>query len=186
MQPTHSTVDPTEPIVSRVLREAARYLTRHGWVRGSYYDQAATVFTPPACLVGAIGIVCYGGPVDAPAQHFEAPEWEAFEAAVAFLDRYLHRHRFADTAYDFNDAPGRKVEEVVGALAIAADAWDARNLRCPECGDAAYTRPPTDWHMPAWYPVPRFSHWDGTALCPVYGPEGIVPAEPVLTDDGAS
>ncbi len=49
------------------LRATALYLDRHGWCQGSYYDATAVCFTPAACLVGAIGMVCYGGPVDAPA-----------------------------------------------------------------------------------------------------------------------
>ncbi|WP_449369304.1 DUF6197 family protein, partial [Actinoplanes awajinensis] len=60
---------------STVLRSAALYLERHGWIQGSYYDATSGVFTPPACTVGAIGMVCYGGPVDAPAQMFDDPHW---------------------------------------------------------------------------------------------------------------
>src|SRR5256885_13019108 len=91
--PTTSTSTAPMTVVSRTLRDAGSYLTRHGWVQGSYYDQTAQGFTPAACLVGAIGSVCYGGPVDAPAQHFHAPGFAEFEAAVAFLDRYLSRRR---------------------------------------------------------------------------------------------
>src|SRR5262249_43674072 len=37
--------------VSSVLRSAATYLDRHGWIQGAYYDATATCFTPSACLV---------------------------------------------------------------------------------------------------------------------------------------
>ncbi len=122
--------------VSTILRAAATYLDRHGWVQGAYYDGTAVVFTPPACLVGAIGLVCYGGPVDAPAQHFDDPGFAEFEAAVAYLDRYLS-DRFPvraggegfATAYDFNDAKGRTEAEVVWTLVEAADDWERDHPR---------------------------------------------------------
>ena len=82
---------PFPAATARTLRDAALYLTRHGWVQGAQYDQTAVCFTPAACLVGAIGMVCYGGPVEAPAQHFGTPEFDAFEAAVSYLDGYLSR-----------------------------------------------------------------------------------------------
>jgi len=180
MQPTHAPV--TEPMVTpaRVLRDAAVYLSRHGWVQGSYYDQSASVFTPAACVVGAIAMVCYGGPVEAPAQHFDAPEWAEFEAAVTQLDRYLTGHTDADCAYGFNDVPGRTAREVIDTLSAAADSWDLLHVRCPGCGEPAYSRPPTDWHLPAWYPVPAYSHREGDPLCPVSGPDGATPADPTI------
>jgi hypothetical protein len=113
---------------AQTLRAAARYLQLHGWIQGAYYDPTATVFTPAACVVGAIGMVCFGGPVDAPAQHFDDPGFPDFEAAVAFLDLYLvWRFRSNVTAYDFNDAWGREREAVLGMVYDAASEWDRRN-----------------------------------------------------------
>jgi hypothetical protein len=123
------TVTPTAtPTVTpaQTLRAAARYLQLHGWIQGAYYDPTATVFTPAACVVGAIGMVCFGGPVDAPAQHFDDPGFPDFEAAVAYLDRYLIE-RFHVCVYDFNDAWGRTEADVIFALDEAADAWERRN-----------------------------------------------------------
>jgi hypothetical protein len=117
--------DADRAAVAATLRSTALYLDRHGWIQGAYYDQTATVFTPAACLVGAIAMVCYGGPVDAPAQHFEDPGFAEFEAAVAYLDRYLMA-RFDDddgfpvVTYTFNDARGRTADEVKSALRAAA------------------------------------------------------------------
>lgn len=108
---------------ARTLRCAAWYLARYGWIQGAYYDQSATVFTPAACVVGAIAVVCYGGPVETPTQHFEAPGFTEFEAAITFLDCYLV-DREGVTAYGFNDAKGRTVQDVRRALNEAADEWD--------------------------------------------------------------
>ncbi len=110
--------------VGSVLRQAARYLARHGWVQGAYYDQAATVFTPAACTVGAIGTVCYGGPVEAPAQMFTEPEFEYFEAALAWLDGFVFLTYGFESSYDFNDEPGQTRDDVVRVLGEAAGAWD--------------------------------------------------------------
>jgi hypothetical protein len=51
-------------------------------------------------------------------------------------------------------------------------------LVCPECGDPARAVPPQEWPLAGWAPRPRFSHHDGTPLCPVVGPDGYTPAEP--------
>jgi hypothetical protein len=104
----------------RVLRSAALYLERHGWIQGAYYDATEGVFTPAACLVGAIGMVCYGGPVDAPAQHFDDPGFLDFEEAVLHLDRFLLVEDGSES-YEFNDAKGRRVEDVTHVLRQAAD-----------------------------------------------------------------
>ncbi|WP_143234409.1 DUF6197 family protein [Paractinoplanes atraurantiacus] len=102
-----------------VLRLAARYLERHGWIQGAYYDATTGVFTPPADMAGAIGMVCYGGPVDAPSQHFDDPGFLDFEQAVLHLDRWLLVHD-GTQSYEFNDAHGRRVEDVIAVLREAA------------------------------------------------------------------
>jgi hypothetical protein len=103
----------------QVLRSAALYLERHGWIQGAYYDSTSAGFTPPACLVGAIGMVCYGGPCEAPAQHFDDPGFLDFEQAVLHLDRYLLVEDGSES-YAFNDATGRRVEDVTHVLRDAA------------------------------------------------------------------
>ncbi|MBG0567916.1 hypothetical protein I4J89_41400 [Actinoplanes sp. NEAU-A11] len=105
--------------MAQVLRSAALYLERHGWIQGCYYDGTTGVFTPPACLVGAIGMVCYGGPVDAPAEHRTDPGYPDFEQAVLHLDRYLLVEDGSES-YEFNDARGRTLEQVTHVLRDAA------------------------------------------------------------------
>src|SRR4051812_31112411 len=120
MQATH---DPVTPTVTpdRVLRNAATYLDRHGWIQGAYYDLAATVFTPAACTVGALGMVCYGGPVDAPALNDTDPNWPNFICAQDFLDEYISATTGdADSVYSYNDTPGRTRDQVVAMLTRAA------------------------------------------------------------------
>jgi hypothetical protein len=103
-----------------VLRAAATYLERYGWIQGAYYDATSQTFTPAACMVGAIGMVCYGGPVDAPAQMFDDPGFLDFEEAVLHLDRFLLVEDGSES-YEFNDAKGRQVDDVCRVLRQAAD-----------------------------------------------------------------
>ena len=115
--------------IARTLRDTALYLTRHGWCQGAYYDATGGSFTPPACLVGALGIVCYGGPVDAPALNDADPGFADFDEAVTFLGRFLGvRHR--SDVYSFNDAHGRTKDDVLRALELAAKLAEQP---APEC-----------------------------------------------------
>ena len=103
-----------------VLKSAATYLERHGWIQGAYYDATAVIFTPAADMVGAIAMACYGGPVEAPAQHFTDPGFLDFEEAVLHLDRYLLVYD-GSVSYEFNDAKGRQFTDVLRVLRQAAD-----------------------------------------------------------------
>lgn len=52
------------------------------------------------------------------------------------------------------------------------------NASCPECGEHVVPVPPLNWITPG--EVPGWTHAsDGTALCPVVGPAGYRPAQPV-------
>jgi hypothetical protein len=117
--PVDLVAETDDETTGRVLRSAALYLERHGWIQGTYYDATSGSFTPPACMVGAIGMVCYGGPVDAPAQHFDDPGFLDFEAAVLHLDRYLLAEDGSES-YEFNDAKGRAAWHVIQVLEDAA------------------------------------------------------------------
>jgi hypothetical protein len=123
--PTFVRTDPAAELVTpaTTLRAAAMYLDQHGWCQGGYYEQTGRGIMPAACTVGAIGMVCYGSQVDAPAQHFDHPGWGDFETAVADIDRYLIVEHDLDV-YSFNDAKGRTAEQVTAALRQAADEWD--------------------------------------------------------------
>jgi hypothetical protein len=88
---------------ARTLRDAARYLERHGWIQGAYYDLASTAFTPSACMVGALAFVCYDGPVDCPMFLFDVPGFDGpgrlrrrprFGVYGVRLQRRQRPHRF--------------------------------------------------------------------------------------------
>ena len=117
--PVDVVTETDDDTTTRVLCSAATYLDRHGWIQGAYYDSVSGSFTPPACMVGAIGMVCYGGPVEAPAQHFDDPGFLDFEQAVLHLDRYLLVENSSES-YEFNDARGRRAEDVTRVLRDAA------------------------------------------------------------------
>jgi hypothetical protein len=119
--------------VAAHLRDAVAYLDRHGSVQGSYYDLASEVFTPAACMVGAIAIVCYGGPVEAPAQLFDQPGHAQFTQAVDWLDSCINA-RWGLCAYEFNDTDTRTLTEVGTELLYAAS-----RAELPGCG------PVFDW-----------------------------------------
>ncbi|MGW5557594.1 hypothetical protein ACWER9_10270 [Micromonospora sp. NPDC003944] len=53
------------------------------------------------------------------------------------------------------------------------------SLRCPECKEPARLVPPRDWPLNGFAACPGASHTDGTPLCPVPGPNGSQPADPV-------
>ena len=125
MQPTHTPAAPTSATSpARTLRNAAAYLRRHGWIQGAYYDPAATGFTPAACTVGAIAMVCYGRPVGAPAQMSDRPGFDEFEAAVSYLDQMLKDTYGQDDVYTWNDDRARTAEDVLVVLTTVADACD--------------------------------------------------------------
>jgi len=131
MQPTQNTAllaeHPAPAALSEnpaiTLRAAARYLVRHGWIQGAYYDASTGSFTPAACMVGAIAHVCYGGPCETPGEMFGFPGFDEYETAITWLDRYL-LDTYGDIAYGFNDTRGRTRIGVLVALQGAAGAWD--------------------------------------------------------------
>lgn len=130
MQPTQHPVTGSTVTPARTLRDTALYLARYGWIQGAYYDASGGSFTPPACLVGAIGMVCYGGPVDAPAHNYDDPGFGDFEPALAWLERHLADVHDIGDAFRFNDAKGRTAEQVIAVLNAAAERWE--ETHCPQ------------------------------------------------------
>jgi hypothetical protein len=122
MQPTHIPVAPERAAgVTRTLLDAATYLRRYGWIQGAYYDCDTPGANPAACTVGAIAMVCYGSPVQAPALMFEHPGFARFEAAVSYLDSTLRDECDQESVYTWNDDRDRTVGDVLHMLSEAAE-----------------------------------------------------------------
>lgn len=128
--------------LAQFLREAARYLGRHGWCQSDTYEGIAIPdqmwpsevdnpfeVWPPADATGAIGIAVYGyahaNPHDPAHQR-----WSVFEQTYDVLWDYLYEH---DPFYrdvpdadlsEWNDQPDQTAEAVINALNGAADGWE--------------------------------------------------------------
>ncbi|HEX2771489.1 MAG TPA: hypothetical protein VHN18_03545, partial [Micromonosporaceae bacterium] len=136
MQATHTppTTAPADPgrageRPSRLLRDAALYLRRHGWTQGSYYAHHNTP-TPRACVMGALAMAVFGQPF--PTAPYTQPEWADYKAAEDALLTHLDGIYLSagDDSYpdpglgDWNDQPPRTADQVIAALLAAADAYD--------------------------------------------------------------
>jgi hypothetical protein len=134
MHPTHHPpihrTDASAPAL--ILRDAAWYLTRHGWTQGLMYTDPARP-TPAACAVGAIKMAVCGDPLaDLTGDH--ADDYEAaLEAFAGHLDRVFYVWGVtdlgdpaapADVIADWNDHRDRTADQVIAALRAAADACD--------------------------------------------------------------
>jgi hypothetical protein len=69
-------------------------------------------------------MVCYGRAVPAPAQMFDRPGFDEFEAAVSYLDQMLKDTYGQDDVYTWNDDKHRSSEDVLDVLAEVADTCD--------------------------------------------------------------
>lgn len=140
MHPTHkpaTTTDQPEPGWSPAdtLRAVATYLQRHGWTQGAYYASISPpLVMPSACVLGAFGMVLHGEPLDNP-EAVWLPEAAAYQAArTVLLDHLVDADNLGVYCLgDWNDTPGRTVEQIISACRNAADAYD----RAHHTGSAA-------------------------------------------------
>jgi hypothetical protein len=118
-----------------LLRGAALYLTRHGWVQGDFFDLLHEASFPPACSLGAINICAHGRPILGSDDTAEDPNTDAAIRAMRVLAAYLDpeygdaecaalKVSAIDIVSGWNDFDGRTLAEVVEALNDAADEWD--------------------------------------------------------------
>jgi hypothetical protein len=127
---TNPTINP-----ARVLRDAACYLDRNGWIRGALFadDQA---LEPAACAMGAIAYVVTGHPIDVFNRYTVAStdEYDAVVATASVLAQHLDRRglicftgEYPEVGVeDWNDRSYRCEFEVVEELLWAAD-WYEHN-----------------------------------------------------------
>lgn len=113
------------PNAPQILRAAADILERNGWIQCAY-------FTPlpdrelkdcPVCAVGAINIALHTSP------HVTYEPGMRTWDYVTLVDEFLDEVNLPD----WNDEPGRTIDEVTAALRDCADELDAREAKA---GDA--------------------------------------------------
>lgn len=111
---------------AQTLRAVALYLEQHGWTQEAYYGSGPDL-TPSACVLGGIGIVVHGEPVDNP-ESSDLPGHSAFQAARRTLRNSLWEAEQIDSDWDsvgwWNDVLNRTAEQVIQACRDAADAYD--------------------------------------------------------------
>jgi hypothetical protein len=125
-------VDTTGMTPAELLRGAALYLTRHGWLQGDFFDLLDQAAFPPACAMGAINICAHGRPIlgsddGADDAHTDAAI-TAMRVLAASLDVDYASGDTSVSAIDivsgWNDDHSRTLDEVITALTDAADDWD--------------------------------------------------------------
>jgi hypothetical protein len=110
------------PSPADILRNAATYLTRHGWTQGAFYANLHQL-SPPACALGAIAIIANGEVRHDPIVEDDTdPCWRAVKALCEYLYGYetLAFGYYVDT---WNDHENRTVDQVTRVLNNAADQW---------------------------------------------------------------
>jgi hypothetical protein len=113
-----------------VLRGAAAYLRRHGWIKGTIFDLLSPEPFPPACAIGAINMATYGRCIISADDHTDDPEADQVIRALRVFASTLDpdydpfETSAVDLIGDWNDQPGRTRTDVVEALTAAADDWD--------------------------------------------------------------
>jgi hypothetical protein len=128
MQPIHHLPTDVDRTPADVLRGAALYLQLHGWTQSVMYAANLPIVTPPACAIGAIGMVAFGE--RATTALVDRAEWRDYQRATNALADYLYT--VDGTEEDFsvgawNDTPGRSAGQVIAALNAAADEWEAQH-----------------------------------------------------------
>ena len=115
-----------------LLRAAAHYLNRYGWMRGEFFDLLADVAFPRACALGAINICAHGRPILCSDDGSQDADSDAAITAMrilaAWLDVDYANGNTAVSAIDivsgFNDDPDTTDTDAINALTEAADDWD--------------------------------------------------------------
>ncbi|WP_438862107.1 DUF6197 family protein [Paractinoplanes aksuensis] len=125
-----------------LLRGAAQYLTRYGWLQGDFFDLLAEANFPPACSLGAIKFAAYGRPfldsdnflsdIDPVDDQLADNAIRAMRVLASHLcpeyeniDSFAYQVSAIDVVAGWNDEDGRTLTEVIEALNDAANDWEA-------------------------------------------------------------
>ncbi len=125
-------LDLVDPVLTPavLLRGAALYLQRHGWIRGEFFDLLTEAAFPPACSLGAINICAHGRPILCSDDGSQDTDTDAAITAMRVLAATLDpdygtgETSAIDIVSAFNDHPDRTLDDIVQALTEAADDWD--------------------------------------------------------------
>ena len=115
-----------------LLRGAALYLWRHGWLQGDFFDLLDDQPFPRACTLGAINICAHGRPIlgsdDTAEDDLTDAAIRAMRVLAAHLDPDYGQPDNPTSAIDivsgWNDDDCRTLPDVVDALRDAADDYD--------------------------------------------------------------
>jgi hypothetical protein len=136
MHPTQNpAADPTDLVdwsPAELLRAAALYLQRYGWIQRNYFDPVDADPFPSACATGAIRAAATGTPrmdrwatIDGDC---DASTRRTIYGATWALADHLGIDTDTDLLVDdiatWNDQDSRTREQVINALRAAADAYD--------------------------------------------------------------
>lgn len=140
MKPTQNPTTTPVPVPVRtpaaLLRAAATYLCRYGWIKHDFFDLHSRELFPAACALGAINACAHGRPiltctvVEDGLDLDETSELAitAMRVFAAYLDSDYADGRKDTSAIDivsgYNDHNLTTVDEVVAFLNEAADDWD--------------------------------------------------------------
>jgi hypothetical protein len=135
----HATQKPAATLatasLAQPLRDAADYLERHGWCQGHYYSTGTD--TPPADIIGALAIACYGYPTTEPESDDPDVDGEmearlTFAMAIVVLADFIGIEEMTDAngnpveygLTDWNDEDYQSIGCVTAVLRAAADDYD--------------------------------------------------------------
>ncbi|WP_067504099.1 hypothetical protein [Actinoplanes sp. TFC3] len=135
-QPTTTTDLDPDMTPGVLLRSAAIYLQRYGWIRNDFFDLTNEVNFPPACALGAINVCAHGRPILGSDDTADDDNTDTAIRGVRVFAAYLDpEYDSADTvtwkasAFDvvsqWNDEQDRTIKDVTAALNDAADEWDS-------------------------------------------------------------
>ncbi len=127
-------LEPAVDAVARALRDAALYLTRHGWTQHAMFSGTGTL--PAACALGAINMATLGG-LQPPFDTIADDDWRLYcdtaEVATYYAWEHLnpnnsnpelHLDLDGEPVAVWNDTPGRTADEVIAFLTQTADAYE--------------------------------------------------------------
>jgi hypothetical protein len=107
-----------------VLRAAAHYLARYGWIQDDLYEGDSIY--PPACAAGAMALVAIGERVDGEEQitNTDDSDIDPLLREAAYLMGVALTRTYRVGLVEWNDRPGQQAAVVIDHLQRVANAWE--------------------------------------------------------------